>query len=173
MKRFPVFLLPFFLLACSSSKESRNAGGSQGTTPDVRIYESDFRPSDYDSDPAGAPVEAGEHSVPDADRTADTPVLTSTEQVSGFRVQFFSTTNIDDAKRKKEEAEAAYPSELFYSEYDPPTYKLRAGNFLTRFEAERFAKVLSEKGFPDAWAVPTRVFKQLPPGAREPSANPK
>ena len=173
MKRLPIFLIPFFLLACSSSKESQNAGSSQGTTSDVRKYESDFRPSDYDPDPADAPVEAGEHSVPSTDRTADTPALTSTEQVPGFRVQFFSTTNIDDAKRKKEEAEAAYPSELVYLEYDPPTYKLRAGNFLTRFEAERFAKVLSEKGYPDAWAVPTRVVRQLPPGTREPSPNPK
>jgi hypothetical protein len=85
------------------------------------------------------------------------------ETVQGFRVQVFSTTSIDEANARKAELEEAIPQERVYLDFDPPTYKIRAGNFLTRYDADRFVRFLSDKGFTGGWAVPQRVFKNPPP----------
>jgi hypothetical protein len=126
--------------------------------------ESDFRPSDLDPDAPTRENGAGNRGPA---LTADTTgaVQASLEQEQGFRVQLFATPSIDEAKAKKEEAETQFPEERFYMEYDAPTYKIRAGNFKTRFDADRFARQLIEKGFPDSWAVPSRIYKN--PGVKQ------
>jgi hypothetical protein len=83
--------------------------------------------------------------------------------VQGFRVQILSTASIDSANARLREAAEAFPSEWYYLEYDAPTYKVRAGNFLTKYEADRFAKQLIERGYKTAWTVPQRVYKNPPP----------
>ncbi len=83
--------------------------------------------------------------------------------VQGFRVQLFSTSEIDDANAKKAKAENSFPDEWFYVVYDQPTYKLRGGNFVNRTAADAFAKHLTGKGFPDAWTVPEKIVKNPRP----------
>jgi hypothetical protein len=165
------FVLPLvavFLFGCGSSRESTSS--SPGKGEDLRKYESDFHPSDIDREPSSqqkTPAEtSGTEGLPVA--AGDTPV--SVEQIDGFRVQMYSTPSIDEAKEKKEEVEGLFPGEWFYMEYDAPTYKIRGGNFLTRFDADRFARQLVEKGFSDSWAVPSRVFKS--PGVRHAKPGP-
>ncbi|MBF8248556.1 MAG: SPOR domain-containing protein, partial [Bacteroidetes bacterium] len=46
---------------------------------------------------------------------------------------------------------------------DPPSYKLRVGNFLNRADAEVYAQTFAAQGFPDAWVVPERVIKNIQP----------
>ena len=83
--------------------------------------------------------------------------------VQGFRVQLFSTPEIDEANAKKAQAEAAFPDEWFFVVYDQPTYKVRGGNFVNRSAADAFAKHLTQKGFPDAWTVPEKIVKNPRP----------
>jgi len=157
------FVIAILAWGCSSS---RHAGGTvEGETPEEQLkrIESDFRPSDLDPE---APVtdagkrQLGPEQTPDSTGVAEANL----EQEDGYRVQLYSTPSIDEAKGKKAEAEALFPGEWFYMDYDAPTYKIRAGNFKTRFDADRFARQLVEKGFPDSWAVPSRVYKN--PGLR-------
>jgi hypothetical protein len=162
--RLAVVALAAMLAACSTSKETGSAAG--GGVEDWRKYEADFRPSDYDPETDTSAVKQASPEITQPGQPTDSPSPAAPELVSGFRVQFFSTTNIDEANAKKADIEARFPQEWFYLEYDPPTYKIRAGNFLSRFEADRFAKQLSENGFPNAWSVPTRVFKHPPPVER-------
>ncbi len=125
-------------------------------------YEKDFRPSDYDMDvkvflsemKKGKDVRVN----PAEPVVVEPPVV-----VPGYRVQLFATPEIDEANAKKNEAETAFPGQWFYLEYDPPTYKLRAGNFLNRNDADSYARYLAENGFPDAWIVPERVVKNIQP----------
>lgn len=124
-------------------------------------YERRFAPSDYDPLP-----NARIHSQD----TVGTPHPVSSdsagselEMVPGFRVQLLTSMDIDAVNYKKTEAESIFPNEWFYIEFEPPAYKLRAGNFTTRYDADRFARMLAERGFADAWSVPTRVFKSPPP----------
>ncbi len=168
MKSIATLLLPAALLsACTPGRETTHESPSPGAGDAMGRYEADFRPSDHDTLPApasrtGAPLlpqnrdNSGDAAAPEGEG----------ELVQGFRVQLFSSTDIDAAKAKKLEAESFFPSEWFYLQYDPPTYKIRGGNFLQRYEAERFVKLAAERGFGDSWAVPEKVFKQPPPPAR-------
>jgi hypothetical protein len=95
--------------------------------------------------------------------------------VPGFRVQLVATSSIDEVNTRKTQAEEEFPGEWFYIEFDPPSYKLRAGNFQTRFDADRFARTLAARGFGDAWTVPEHVFQSPPPPpppAKTPAAAP-
>jgi hypothetical protein len=166
MKSITIVLIPAALLsACSPGREATHESPSSGPQDALGRYEADFRPSDHDTLPAppsysGAPLIQGKGENTGNSATAEA------ELVQGFRVQIYSTADIDAAKAKKLEAESDFPSEWFYLQYDPPTYKIRGGNFLQRYEAERFVKLAVEKGFADSWAVPEKVFKQPSPPAR-------
>ncbi len=83
--------------------------------------------------------------------------------VQGFRVQLFSTSQIDEVNAKKARAEAAFPEQWFYVVYEAPMYKLRGGNFVHRTEADSYAKYLTNKGFPDAWVVPEKILTNPQP----------
>lgn len=153
------------LAGCAAPKETAKPAPALDET--LKRYEAEFRPSDYDPEPAGKAGRTGVETITEPDTSSvETTSGDSREMVPGFRVQIFSSANIDEANAKKAEGEASFPEEWFYVEYDPPTYKVRAGNFQNRFEAERFAKQASARGFQDAWTVPERVYKQPPPPSR-------
>ncbi len=150
----------FLLAACSGSKELEKPKPSE-IFP-IQEFEKNFRPSDYDMD-----VKVFLSEIKKVDDVKVNPprplVVEPPVIVPGYRVQLFATSEIDEANAKKELAESAFPGQWFYLEYDPPTYKLRAGNFANRNEADLYAKFLSENGFPDAWIVPERIVKNLQP----------
>jgi hypothetical protein len=165
MKSIALLLIPAALLsACSPGRETTHESPAAAAGDAMGRFESDFRPSDHDTLPA-PPSHAD---APLLRQNRDNPGNAAAQEgelVQGFRVQIYSTTDIDAAKAKKLEAESYFPSEWFYLQYDPPTYKIRGGNFLQRYEAERFVRLAAEKGFGDSWAVPEKVFKQAPPPA--------
>jgi hypothetical protein len=142
--------------------ETRHAQESDGEQSELHQYESDFRPSDHDQPLANFFPETPVTRVA-GDTSEPLPDAESPEFVQGYRVQIFASSNIDEAKKMKETAEGLFPDEWFYTTYDAPTYKLRAGNFQARWEADRFAKLLGERGFRSAWVVPDRVLRNPPP----------
>lgn len=148
------------LAGCGGSKELEKSRPPEEKPMDG--YEKTFRPSDYDMDVKVFLAEAKRGN--DVKVNPPEPVVVEPAAiVQGYRVQLFATSEIDDANAKKSEAEAAFPGQWFYLEYDPPTYKLRAGNFLNRNDADSYARYLAENGFPDAWIVPDRVVKNIQP----------
>ena len=169
--KLAIAALVISLAGCGSSHEAGKEEEGRSGAEDLKRFESDFRPSDYDPDPEkNSDAVTNPSGVPEAPE----PEAVSSEQIQGYRVQIFASTSIDEATSRKLLAESLFPLEWFYLQYDPPTYKVRAGNFVTRFEAERFAAVITEKGFPGSWAVPERVFKSPPiPPARDPLPAPR
>jgi hypothetical protein len=165
VKSILVVLVPAALLgACSSGKETGREAPPLETRDILARYEADFRPSDHDTLASPRPLRTSPSPEQGREESANTPPAEGEgELVPGFRVQIYSTTDIDAAKAKKQEAESDFPTEWFYLQYDPPTYKIRGGNFLQRYEAERFVKLAVEKGFTDSWAVPEKVLRQPPP----------
>ena len=159
------------LSACSSSQEAGDGGVP--TKEALHRFEAEFDPTQYNPDieaivknespdqinPVGLPVEIANPPQP--------------ELVQGFRVQIHSSTSIDQTSHQREVAEELFPAEWFYMVYDPPTYKLRAGNFLNRFEADRFLKELKATGFRDSWIVPDRVVQNPGPRPLAPSKEPQ
>jgi hypothetical protein len=164
MRFFLVMAAALLLAGCGATKQTTQDDG-RAADEAIRSFEKGFQPSDHD--PVKLRTHDRTHQRTDSSGTAidagsANPALSET--VQGFRVQVFSTTEFDKARAKKAEFEAAFPDEWFYQTYQAPTYKLRAGNFLTRFEAERFARLLTDQGYREAWTVPETVFRT--PGKR-------
>ncbi|MBP1691388.1 MAG: Sporulation related protein [Bacteroidetes bacterium] len=171
VRRFLIalFLAMGILGGCSAPKEAVKPAPTFDEA--LKEYEAGFTPSDYDPEPG----KKGSRFGPDTTGTTDTTAVESStaasmEMVPGFRVQLVATASIDEANARKAEAEGSFPGERIYIEYDPPTYKVRAGNFQNRIDADRFAKLASSRGFQDAWPVPERVFKNPSPPPRPPGA---
>jgi hypothetical protein len=154
--------MALWMIGCGGRQEAtRDSTADAGAT--LRGFEADFNPSSLDPVPGGPARATHPDSVSATSGHSGTPTASGAESVQGFRVQVFSTTNIDEANAKKATLEEAIPQERVYIEYDPPAYKIRAGNFLTRYDADRFVRFLSDRGFTGAWAVPQRVLKNPPP----------
>jgi hypothetical protein len=163
--KWTIVIAAFLIAGCGSTNETTKKPDGQTPAGDnLRKYESDFRPSDHD--PVDVAAALADTAIESTDTATAIDAAEPVECVQGFRVQIFASTSIDAAKQKKAEAEALFPKEWFYIQYDPPTYKIRVGNFLQRYEAERFARQADEQGFRDSWAVPERVIKNPPPVQR-------
>jgi len=163
MRTLVVTLLACSLLTCTPSKEVQKRVDEETFNDQIVKYEATFRPSDYDPDPDQKNGKVEDRSTEAQKESPGTQTTSSTELVPGFRVQVFSLSNIDEARAKKVEIESLFPGEWVYLEYESPAYKIRAGNFLSRFEADRFANQLRERGYDDTWTVPARVVKNPPP----------
>ena len=148
------------LTSCGATKDS--SGGDR-----LRDYEATFRPSDYDLPLGEVFTESHLAAATDSGTTTVLPAPPP-ELTQGYRVQLFATTGYDEAMQLKAIAEGQFTDEWFYVVYDAPTYKVRAGNFLERYEADRFAKLLAERGYKDSWVVPERVYVTPPPRPPQP-----
>jgi len=82
------------------------------------------------------------------------------KQVDGFRIQLFSTKDIENATRAKNIAAEQFSdlNEQIYLEFDSPYYKVRLGDFKTREESERVRDIVRSRGYPKAWIVKTKVW---------------
>lgn len=156
------------LLACALVLLA-GCGGSEETSRELKLkdYEATFRPSDFDP-PVSDFFPQTLKSVAKDSVATTIHISQPLEVAQGYRVQIFAATNYDEAMKAKSDAEAQFPDEWFYVVYDAPTYKIRAGNFTERYEADRFARVLSERGYRNAWVVPEKVFKNPPPRQPQP-----
>jgi hypothetical protein len=162
MRGFFLVIAALLIAGCGSTRKT-STGPPASTEDAARAYESSFRPSDHD--PQTQRTIAPILSAPETSAVAVPPEpveLASLDMIQGYRVQVFSSTSIDEARAKKTEMDILVPDEWFYLEYESPSYKIRAGNFATRFEADRFARMLLEKGYADCWAVPRRIYRHPP-----------
>jgi septal ring-binding cell division protein DamX len=80
----------------------------------------------------------------------------ATDVPNGFRVQVIASSQIEKvrAEQKALESRVSYP---LYIIVTPPYYKLVAGDFVKRSEADAAALKLKEFGYADAWVVRSKV----------------
>lgn len=162
MRYLLLFLVVLLPAACSGPKELQKPAEESDAPEELWRHEATFRPSEYDPSLDTILKEAGADAGTPEQQTSMPDVPRQMELVPGFRVQLFSAQSIDEANEIKSEVEGLFPDVQFYLVYDPPTYKIRGGNFLARFEADRFVKQLADRGYSDAWIVPERVYKNPP-----------
>ena len=148
------------LSGCGSSRETESGASATET---LHTFEAEFDPTKYNPDVKKITEEPGGVNQEPVASPVEAVNPPPAELVQGFRVQLYASTSIDQTAGQKQLAEELFPAEWFYMVYDPPTYKLRGGNFLTRFEADRFQKELKDAGFRDSWIVPDRVVKDSGP----------
>jgi hypothetical protein len=126
----------------------------------LQTFEHSFTPSSYDNDIYlfkrndtaklyGTSIDLQSTAVP--------------ETLQGYRVQLLSTNSYDDALSFKNTLSAAYPDLWIYSVYETPAYKIRAGDFLNRYEAKTLLDTLQQNGYKNAWIVPDKIIHNQPP----------
>jgi hypothetical protein len=82
------------------------------------------------------------------------------EVVQGFRIQIFSSSNVDETTLMKNLALEKFVGDSIYVVYDAPVYKVRIGDFVNRYEANQRLPEFVEKGYRDAWIVPDRIVQR-------------
>jgi hypothetical protein len=82
------------------------------------------------------------------------------EVVQGFRIQVFSSSNVDETTLMKNLALEKFVGDSIYVVYDAPVYKVRVGDFVNRYEANQRLPEFVEKGYRDAWIVPDRIVQR-------------
>jgi hypothetical protein len=87
-------------------------------------------------------------------------IVVQEEVVQGFRIQIFSSSNVDEATLMKNLALEKFVGDSIYVMYDAPVYKVRIGDFVNRYEANQRLPEFVEKGYRDAWIVPDRIVQR-------------
>lgn len=78
--------------------------------------------------------------------------------VKGFRVQLYSSSNYENAKKARFDFLQLFPETSAYLKYQQPNYKIRVGNFRSRLEAEKFkAKLQETEQFKSCFIVPDKI----------------
>jgi hypothetical protein len=75
----------------------------------------------------------------------------------GYRVQIAALSSQDEAMQIKKEAMLKFGDQGVYLIFDPPFYKIRVGDFVSRYDAEKLQQKAIQLGYKDAWIVRTRV----------------
>jgi hypothetical protein len=88
--------------------------------------------------------------------TAVAPVDTSWQTVPGFQVQLLQTEDAKLGRAVVRDAILALNTDVEII-YEAPYYKVRAGRFTNRYDAEQLQNLASEKGYANCWVVRTQV----------------
>ncbi len=153
------------LVSCaSSSPQSAEQRAKQDGKKDMRAplshYEATLDPSDYDEE-----VEIVQKKQAEEKPHVELQIpkdSTTVEEVSqlGFRIQVFSTSSIDEAMKMKASVTAKLPQDSVYVVYDPPVYKVRLGDYPSRYDASIKLSAIVEMGYADAWIVPDNIVRR-------------
>ena len=74
----------------------------------------------------------------------------------GYRVQFFSGSNRKSAYSAQAQLQQQYPGLRTYITYSEPNFKVRAGDFRTRLEAEKLMQEL-RPAFPSLFIISEKI----------------
>lgn len=85
----------------------------------------------------------------------------------GFRILVINTNNREEAIAAKTKVYTHFPELKAYLQYQSPYFKLRAGNFKTRDEAERYRKAMTSM-FPRGVFIVNDVIEIRPDKNGEP-----
>ena len=74
----------------------------------------------------------------------------------GYRVQFFSGSSRQDAYNAQARLQRDYPELRTYIQYSEPNFKVRAGDFRTRLEAQKLIQEL-RPSFPSLFIISEKI----------------
>jgi hypothetical protein len=90
----------------------------------------------------------------DKNQTLERKITSTTD---GYRVQVLSTDNIEQANRVRTEIYEKTVRKEVYITFEPPFYKVKAGDFTSKSEADDFKFKLNQLGFLEAKVVQETV----------------
>ncbi len=158
--------LIFIIVGCSASTGSRYETKSNDTEikdeeEQEKIVE-DFDITPYKTEIDIEEVPSGNQVLPDDVwyGYADT-VSTSSKNIAGttdgYRVQVLSSDNMDEANQVRAEIYFNTKNKEVYITFEPPFYKVKAGDFTSHSEANDFKFKLNQLGYPEARVIQETV----------------
>jgi hypothetical protein len=158
-----LILCSIFVLGtgCSSSRDFSQSPVTTEKMAPLNDYEKTFNPIPYSKDIAivieknATQNQQGIFTPPSQDT-----VEAQEEIVQGFRIQLFSSSDFEDASQFKISLQDRSVSDSVYIVFDPPVYKVRVGDYSTRYEANQRLLYYIDLGYRDAWVVPDRVSQR-------------
>jgi len=158
------------VMGCSSSQPSmRDEQSPEAAKPEVQkerklplsTYEATLNPADFDQEVEVIQKSQSEEKKPQAPlEIPKDSLIVQEEVVQGFRIQVFSSSNVDEATLMKSVTWEKFMGDSIYVVYDAPVYKVRVGDFVSRYEANQRLPEFVEKGYRDAWIVPDRIIQR-------------
>ena len=76
--------------------------------------------------------------------------------LDGYRLQLYESSSAEQANKKMNKYSLSLEDSL-YLVFDAPLYKIRYGNYVTKYEAEVEKNNLKKKGYNTAWVVKSRI----------------
>lgn len=138
---------------------ARQDGKKEMKAP-LSTYEATLDPSDYDEEiEVVQKKQAEEKAHVELEIPKDSTVVQESSQL-GYRVQIFSTSSIDEAMKMKASVLEKLPQDSVYVVYDPPVYKVRLGDYSSRYDAGIKLSSVVDLGYPDAWIVPDNIVRR-------------
>ncbi len=83
-------------------------------------------------------------------------------EINGFRVQIYTTDDLDRAKAKIVIYNELFQPENVKLDFDPPYFKIRVGNLRDKDEAEKFKEKLADMGFRNLMIIRSKVIVKIP-----------
>ena len=168
-----VFILVLFPLTLLGQEpvlipvKSDNTRRENGTRGRQQVWVDVYQHGLDDWQPAWMPVPPPPASFNLAQQQTQRPTLPASadstggqvrrkRQTQGFRVQLANVMSEDQARAIETRAKPLF--DAIYITFRSPNYKVRAGDFTKRSDADRAAAEAKALGFRSAWVVPDRVF---------------
>lgn len=158
-KHLQICFLVFMLLlwSCAGSKQSRQPA----ETPPPKAQNANTLNEDFDP----LTLKEPEFKIPQKVRPAqtepqsavNTPATDTTfVHVPGYQVQILQTEDGTLARAAVRDAALMLATTVDFV-FDSPYFKVRAGSFANRFDAEQLQELALSKGYASAWVVRTMV----------------
>jgi hypothetical protein len=154
---FVLSLLVFtFIYGCAAGKKAAAPAETTKEVQNFEIMREDFDPLSLDDD--DIIVESSSAYSSPADDIHTVTVDASADSIgNGYRVQIYQNEDREEAKEVQRDAILRFADHEVYPLFDPPYYKIRIGDFLNWHDAEKLQSLAIQKGFKDAWIIPTKV----------------
>jgi hypothetical protein len=155
------------MTACVSSKKAEREEGttretSRGHEQGQNLLNEDFDPMTLKAPEFYIPRKQMIRTEIPARDTLEAKIVTpavadtSWQTVFGYQVQLLQTEDAQLARETVKEAILALDTEVDII-YDEPYFKVRAGGFVSRYDAEQLQNLATEKGYANCWVVRTQV----------------
>jgi hypothetical protein len=161
-----ICFLSMLAAGCTSSKQVLSADKLKNDQTKEKIlllseYEGTLNPVEYDQEIEITQKAHGtEQKQQNSLEIPKDSLMVQEEVVQGFRIQIFSSSNVDETILMKNLALEKFAGDSIYVVYDAPVYKVRVGDFLNRYEASQRLPEFIAKGYRDAWIVPERIVQR-------------
>jgi hypothetical protein len=165
-------LSAFFLTACGTltstgSRYHTDRSITENKPKEVKMKDTVFVKEDFDITPYMTKIEINDN-VSEGDNSGknnlnawydydttqtNAPAGIPIKQAAGYRVLVLTTDNLDEANNMKTEIYFKTDQKPVYISFDPPFYKVKAGDFVNSTEANALGFKLNQMGYTESKVI--------------------